>query len=248
MTTPKINIALAGPKGRLGSQIQQAISLADDVQLNAMLERNSSLSDLTNSGRQIDLLLDVSSCKGVMQRLPVVLELGLPLIIGVTGFTAEQTAQIEQTARQVPILLCGNFSIGVNQLLVQVKQTAKLFGPEAKVDISETHHLDKKDYPSGTALLLAQAVMDGFDQEKQIKSTLWPQKLKTNSDNTLAITCYRKAGVIGEHAVTFTKDNEQVVLGHTALDREIFANGALIAARWIISQKPGLYDMSAVLK
>ncbi len=247
MSHSNIYIALAGPKGRLGSQICKAMETDHGTYLETRLSRKSPFGGLLNADSKCDMVLDVSSCEGVIQRLPVVLDLNLPLVIGVTGFTADQKDKIQKASEHIPVLLCGNFSIGVNQLLLQVKQTAKAFGKEAQIKISETHHINKKDYPSGTALMIAQAVMDGIGCEKRIKSTLWPEKLENNSPDILPIICYRKSDVIGEHSVEFTKDNEQVVLGHTALDREIFARGALRAARWIVGQKPGLYAMSDVL-
>ena len=153
MLSTKISIALAGPNGRLGSQIRRAVQAEGDIEIGSLVMRGDPLRNHSPSHDSFDVLLDVSSCDGVIERLPVLLSAGKPLVTGVTGFSEQQLDQIRQAANMIPVLLSGNFSIGVNQLLIQVRHAARAFGLSASITIEETHHLDKKDYPSGTALI-----------------------------------------------------------------------------------------------
>ncbi|VAV98369.1 4-hydroxy-tetrahydrodipicolinate reductase [hydrothermal vent metagenome] len=240
-----IRLAIAGHTGRLGREICASFAQEDGFVLAFGLGRNDN--PLSTNSPGFDVLLDVSSCEGVIERLPVLQQLGKPVVIGVTGFDQKQIQQIKAAAKTLPILLSGNFSIGVNLLLQQVRDVARTLGDRANIHISETHHTAKKDFPSGTALMLADAVMQGRGQNMKIDCALHPQQPDTGQSKTIAITSFRQSGVIGQHTVAFDIEDETTSYQHTANARSIFANGALIAAKWLVDRQPGFYQMRDVL-
>ncbi|PHR63180.1 MAG: 4-hydroxy-tetrahydrodipicolinate reductase [Robiginitomaculum sp.] len=244
MSANPLRIILGGPGGRLGSEISKIIADQIDLLLTAGMGRNDQFSSTTPD---FDLMLDVSTCDGVVAHLAECVRLNKPIIIGVTGFSDQQNQQIKAAAMTIPVLQTGNFSIGINQLLQQVKQTAKALGPTWTVQIKDIHHTGKRDYPSGTALMLAQAIMDGVGKEMPVETVLYPEKSNSDAAQTISIISVRKGDEIGRHEVLFTNTSEKVVLGHTALRRSVFAEGGLVAARWLAGKAPGLYRMSDVL-
>jgi 4-hydroxy-tetrahydrodipicolinate reductase len=242
-------IALAGAHGRLGREIATTIKRDPaQYQLGLELVRDPDGSkSLGEAKPDFDVLIDVSTPDAAMVHVLDAVRLGKPVVIGVTGFSEAQNTQIKAASLSIPVLLSGNFSVGITALLTQVSDTAKALGSSWAATISETHHTGKKDHPSGTALMLTRAIQDGFGHDCPIKTSLYPQKPAPASTDYLSIHCTRDAGVVGQHQVVFSCETEQVVLGHTAHSRAIFAEGALRAARWIIGQKSGLYDMKNVL-
>lgn len=243
MASP-IKIALAGANGRLGQEITSAITSREGLELSLALTRSN---QVTADSPKFDILIDVSTVHGAMTRLDEISVLTKPIIIGVTGFSTTQIEQIKTAAKTIPILLSGNFSLGVSALMSQVAATAKALGTTASVRIEETHHQHKKDHPSGTALMLADAVMDGIGRTIPIKTSLCPQKPAPIDPNLISIHSIREGEAVGAHSVIFNLDHEKVMLHHIAEDRQIFAQGALIAARWLVGKKPGLYAMDDVL-
>jgi 4-hydroxy-tetrahydrodipicolinate reductase len=153
-----------------------------------------------------------------------------PLVIGTTGHSQEQRRLIEKTAQPLPVVFASNFSIGVNVLFWLTRKAAEQLGGDFDAEIIETHHTMKKDAPSGTAKTLAEIL-------KAAKKT--PSEIPVQS--------IREGDVVGEHTVIFSGPSERLELAHRAASREIFALGALRAAKWIIDQPPGLYSMQDVL-
>ncbi|MCF6291978.1 MAG: 4-hydroxy-tetrahydrodipicolinate reductase [Robiginitomaculum sp.] len=249
-----LSIAVAGVGGRLGGEIYKAIQYADDVDLAFGLIRPGGkaikgfpaplLENINETAPEFDVLIDVSTCDGVIQRLS---ETTKPMIIGVTGFNSEQLERIAQRVKKMPILLTGNFSLGVNLLLDLAEQAAQKLGSGWQIKIKETHHIHKQDYPSGTALMLAGAVNSGLDSDLLLEPALHPDEPKELQENTLPIISYRQGEEIGQHTIILSNGSEEIELGHRALKRKVFADGALVAARWLARQKPGLYDMNDVL-
>jgi len=249
-----LSIAVAGVGGRLGGEIYRAIDHADDLDLAFGVIRLGGnapesfpakiLAVLDEIAPKFDVLIDVSTCDGVIQRLS---ETTRPMVIGVTGFNTKQVEKIAQRAKKTPILLTGNFSLGVNLLLDFAEQAAQKLGVGWQIKIKETHHIHKQDYPSGTALMLADAANSGLDADLLLQPYLHPDESKQPQENTLPIISYRQGEEIGQHTIILSNGSEEIELGHRALKRSVFANGALVAARWLARQKPGLYDMNDVL-
>jgi 4-hydroxy-tetrahydrodipicolinate reductase len=169
-------------------------------------------------------------------------------IVGTTGLTVEQEAQVAEHAKRIAIVRSGNFSLGVNLLAALVEQAAQRLGPDWDIEITEAHHRRKADAPSGTALLLGEAAAQG----RNIK--LSNARLKPHDGITgerkqggIGFSAIRGGGIVGDHDVRFIAEREIVTLSHRAMDRAVFADGALAAALWVADRPPGLYSMRDVL-
>lgn len=178
-----------------------------------------------------DVLIDFTAPAGVVEHLDYCLQHNIAMVIGVTGFTEEQFKLVEQTATQIPVVLSANMSIGVNLCYKLLAHASKMFDNTWDVKISDVHHQHKKDSPSGTAKHMARVIA----AERGIDIS------------SIEITSERRGEVVGEHAVTFTSATESITINHIANTRDIFAIGALNAARWIYGKKPGFYTMNDVI-
>jgi 4-hydroxy-tetrahydrodipicolinate reductase len=213
-----INIAVPGLNGRMSTAIRDQISQDDDLKL-VGIDSNP------------DVLIDFTAPEGVVEHLDYCLQHNIAMIIGVTGFSEEQFKLIEQSATRIPIVLSANMSMGVNICYKLLAQAAKLFDSSWSVKISDVHHQHKKDSPSGTAKHMARVI--AAERDIDISS--------------IEITSERRGEVVGEHTVVFTSTNETVTINHTANTRDIFATGAINAARWIYGKKPGFYTMNDII-
>ena len=190
-----------------------------------------------------DVIIDFSSPAA----LPALLELGavrhIPLVLATTGYSPKQLATIDDTARKVPIFRSGNMSLGINVLTELVSKAAAALGSDFDVEIIERHHRRKVDAPSGTALMLAQAASEALPYEPeyiyQRQSVRKPRDFKE-----IGISSVRGGNIVGDHEVIFAGRDEVIELKHSAMSREVFASGALRAARFLAGVKtPGLYSM-----
>lgn len=253
MSDHPLRIAVSGAAGRLGTEICQLIAADEGVALAFALVRPGGsrldgalcFEDLAAVDVDFDVMIDVALADGMGERLAALRALNKPLVTGVTGLSAAQQTMLRDAANSIPVLQSANFSQGVTALLAQVRDTARRLGPDWRVEISETHHIHKKDFPSGTALALAKAVQDGLGGETPIVSALWPDKPET-VHGAISIQCFRKGEVFGDHEVRFIHDSQEVILGHTAKSRAMFAQGALNAARWLLGKPAGFYTMEDV--
>lgn len=169
-------------------------------------------------------------------------------IIGATGWSPREEAAIAVHARRIPIVKSGNFSLGVNMLLSLIEQAAERLGPDWDIEIAETHHHRKIDAPSGTALMMGEAAAKGRGSPlEDLRSAPYSGVTGPRETGKIGFSVSRAGGVIGDHEAVFGSDEELLILGHRALDRALFARGALHAARWAIGQPPGLYSMRDVL-
>lgn len=170
------------------------------------------------------------------------------VIIGTTGFSVEQERQIAVAAEALIIVKAGNFSLGVNLLEALVKQAAARLGTDWDIEVLETHHRHKVDAPSGTALMLGAAAATGRGAPLEaLRAAPYDGPSAKRNAGEIGFSVRRSGGVIGDHDVTFSSEMETISLRHTALDRAVFAYGAIKAAEWASSEAPGLYDMSDVL-
>ncbi len=171
---------------------------------------------------------------------------GLPHVIGTTGLSEEQLAKVEEAARGVPVVLAPNMSVGVNLLREVVRDlSAKLEGYDA--EMVETHHRNKKDAPSGTALFLAGAAAEGRGRKLEDVAVYGREGFSPRASGEIGIHALRGGAVVGEHRLVFYSEGEEVEVVHRALSRRTFADGALRAARFAANAEPGLYGMADVL-
>lgn len=269
---PTIKVTILGPTGRLGRAICAAVLDAPDMQLVGAIVRSESPRvgqdvgemlgradigclasvSLENAVALSDVVIDASlpaMTVSVAERMAV-LPRSCGLITGVTGFTPDQFARLETASKRVAILVAGNFSLGIAVVEALVKQAAALPAQDWDIEISETHHRLKSDAPSGTALLLGRAVAKqrGINLDT---SAVWSREGVTGPRKTGAIgfAASRGGAVVGEHAVRFLAEMEELTISHRAYDRSVFARGAIAAARWMCEgREPGLYSMQDVVK
>jgi len=169
-------------------------------------------------------------------------------IVGTTGFSAEQEARLAAHAKRIAIVRSGNFSLGVNLLAALVEQAAQKLGPSWDIEITEAHHRRKIDAPSGTALLLGEAAAHGRGATlDKLRAPPHDGVTGERHEGAIGFSVIRGGGIVGEHDVRFAAEREIVTLSHQALDRAVFADGALAAAVWVADKPPGLYSMRDVL-
>jgi len=169
-------------------------------------------------------------------------------VIGTTGLSAEQEARIAQHAGRLAIVRDRNFSVGVNVMISLVEQAARRLDATWDIEISEAHHRRKVDAPSGTALMIAEAAARGRGGDlDSLRAPPHDGRSGPRQTGAIAFSVIRGGGIIGDHEAAFISEEEVLSVSHRAIDRAIFARGALGAARWALGQKPGLYSMRDVL-
>jgi 4-hydroxy-tetrahydrodipicolinate reductase len=197
-----------------------------------------------------DVIIDFSTPEAAVALAGLAAAAGAPaLVIGATGFTPDQEAAITEASGRIAIVKSGNFSLGVNLLAMLVEAAARKLGAaDWDIEILESHHRRKVDAPSGTALLLGDAAAEGRGEER-IAARLPVRSGLTGPRPTggVGYAALRGGGVVGDHSVIFAAEDEIITLSHSARDRALFARGALAAAAWVVSARPGLYDMKDVL-
>lgn len=205
--------------------------------------------DPADAARGADVWIDFTAPQATLAALHTLKTAGVrAAVIGTTGFDGAQEGEIAEIAEELPIVKAGNFSLGVNLLCALTRRAAESLGKEWDIEVLETHHRRKVDAPSGTALMLGDAAARGRGADlKALRAGPYDGPDAKREKGTIGFAVRRSGGVIGEHEVTFGSDMEILSLAHTALDRAVFANGALAAARWAVRQSPGLYDMDDVL-
>lgn len=198
--------------------------------------------------RRADALVDFTAPAASLQNARAAAEYGVPHIIGTTGFSAAEEKEIAALAAKIAIVKSGNMSLGVNLLAALVKEAAARLGPDYDIEIVEAHHRAKTDAPSGTALMLARAAAGGrgVDLDRHsIRSR--DGAVGERPTDAIGFAVVRGGGIVGDHEVLFAGAGEVIALSHRAIDRGLFARGAVAAAKWAAERPPGLYSMADVL-
>ncbi len=227
MRNSQVRILLIGAVGRMGKTISDLASADPKIDIIARCDLGDPIEPPM---KNCDVAIDFSHADAIAEVCRAALHHRKPLVIGTTGHSQEQRGLIEETAKSLSVVFASNFSVGVNVLFWLTRKAAEQLGGEFDAEIIETHHTMKKDAPSGTAKTLAEVLS---------------ATKKTQSE--IPIQSIREGDVVGEHTVIFKGPSERLELTHRAASREIFARGALHAAKWIINQPPGLYSMQDVL-
>ena len=223
-----IRVAIAGA-GRMGKAIAAGIGATDDLELVGTWGRGDDLDALV---RAADVVIDFSLPEGTMQVVDAVIAHGKPLVCGVSGLDDGQMARIDEAGAVVPVVYDRNMSLGIAVLARSVRDAAASLGMDFEVEVSEVHHVHKKDAPSGTALKLGEIVARARDEQ---------------GTGTVRFQSERRGEVPGDHEVVMSSPTERVSFGHSVTTRQVFADGAIRAARWVVGQEPGRYGMSDVL-
>ena len=249
----KINLAVTGCMGRMGQQIIKSIKHNKNFKLVALTENrkiNKKINGVQvnlNSEKDLkkaNLIIDFTSPECTFQILKIAAKLKKRVVIGTTGFTKKEENLIKKYSKKIPILKAGNMSLGINLLMYITEIASKSLGKKFLSKIYEVHHKYKKDYPSGTALMLGKGIAKG--KNKNLYSLIgkkYLNKKKFPYGNKINFNSIRKGQIIGEHEVKFSSGKEIITLNHEAFDRALYSEGALSAAIWLINKRPGLYSM-----
>lgn len=196
-----------------------------------------------------DVIIDFTYPQSTLKMLQEAKLKKKPIVIGTTGFTKDQEKKIKEAAKKIPVVLSPNMSVGVNVMFKLIAQAARALGPAYDTEILEIHHRQKKDAPSGTALRMAEvlAATRGLSLS-QVGKFSRQGNSEPRQPGEIGIQSLRAGDVVGEHTIIFAGPGERVELTHRAHSRNNFSRGALLAARWIVDRKPGLYDMMDILK
>jgi 4-hydroxy-tetrahydrodipicolinate reductase len=238
-------IIITGSKGRMGRALVACAARYADLQILGQIDKGDDLRSLIWEG---DVVIDFSSHSATPAIAVVCAEHRKALVVGTTGHSDEGKAQIAGCQSQIPIVLSSNFSTGVNVLFWLTRKAAEILGPGFDLEILEMHHRLKRDAPSGTARTLAEIL--AAVRKQQLDKVARHGRSGIVGERTaeeIGLHSVRGGDVVGEHTVIFAGTGERVELTHKASARETFAEGALRAARWVVNQKPGLYDMQDVL-
>jgi 4-hydroxy-tetrahydrodipicolinate reductase len=260
-------IAVAGCTGRMGHMLIEAVLAADDCQLAGALDRADSpalgadataflgqssgvitQSDLRAGLAGAEYLIDFTRPEGTLAHLAVCRELGVKLVIGTTGFSAEQKAEIEAASKDIAIVMAPNMSVGVNVVLRLLDTAARALSQGYDIEIVEAHHRHKVDAPSGTALKMGEVVADALGRDLKDCAVYGREGVTGERDpSTIGFATVRGGDVVGDHTVMFMGTGERIEITHKSSSRATYAQGSLRAVRFLASQTSGLYGMDDVL-
>jgi 4-hydroxy-tetrahydrodipicolinate reductase len=263
-----LNMVVSGASGRMGSRIISLSVNFENIKLIGALERKNhqdsgkdigevigigkagvkivdSIKDITEKA---DVLVDFSSPSATIECLKSLADKPVPVVIGTTGFSKDETEYIRLYAHNTPSVFAPNMSIGVNLLLKVLADIAKVTGDDYDVEIIEAHHRLKKDAPSGTAMKMAQVLASALNRNLEDTAVYARHGLiGERTRKEIGIQTIRAGEIVGEHTVLFGGLGERIEITHKASSRDTFARGALKAAQWVYKQPPALYDMQDVL-
>lgn len=263
-----IKVAVTGAAGRMGGRIITAIKEAEGLELAGAVERPGHemigqdagliagcgaagvkiTASLDEALKHADVLIDFTFPEVTLKNLATCVRLGKKLVIGSTGFTPAQRAEVQKAGEQISVVLAPNMSVGVNACFKLLKETAKILGPDFDVEIVELHHNKKKDSPSGTAVRMGEVVAEALGRDyNQVANFHREGMCGERTPDEIGMQTVRGGDIVGEHTVYFIGMGERIEITHRAMSRDMFARGAVRAAAWLAAKEQGLYDMQDVL-
>jgi 4-hydroxy-tetrahydrodipicolinate reductase len=266
----KIRFAIAGSAGRMGRTLIEAVLAAEDAELIAALEHPASpfigkdagelvgspcgvrisadIESAESDLRKADCLIDFTRPEGTLQHLAACRQQGVHLVIGTTGFSAEQKQIVETASREIPIVFAPNMAIGVNAVFKLLDVAARILNEGYDVEVIESHHRHKVDAPSGTALRMGEVVADALGRYLP-ECAVYGREGHTGErpPTQIGFSAIRGGDIVGDHTVLFAGIGERIEITHKSASRMPYAQGALRAARFMQSRKQGLFDMQDVL-
>ena len=265
--TSSLRIAIAGASGRMGQMLIEAIAAADDCTLAGALDVQGSpaigLDATAFSGRasgvlitsdqeaglkNADMLIDFTRPEGTMAHLAVCRGMGVKLVIGTTGFSSAQKAEIAEAANHIAIVMAPNMSVGVNVTLKLLQMAAQAMPTGYDIEIIEAHHRHKVDAPSGTALKMGEVIADALGRDLKDCAVYAREGVTGERDpSSIGFATIRGGDIVGDHTVLFAGIGERIEITHKSSSRATYAQGSLRAARYLAAQPSGLFDMFDVL-
>jgi 4-hydroxy-tetrahydrodipicolinate reductase len=266
-TTMTHSIAIAGASGRMGQMLIEAVRAADDCSLAGALDMAGSpalgldagafsgkasgvliTSDVREGLKHAKALIDFTRPEGTMAHLHACREMGVAAVIGTTGFSEEQKAEIADIARSIPIMMAPNMSVGVNVTLKLLEMAAKALSTGYDIEIVEAHHRHKVDAPSGTALKMGEVIADALGRDLKECAVYERYGVTGERDpSSIGFATIRGGDIVGDHTVLFAGTGERIEITHKSSSRATYAQGSLRAVRYLAGRAPGLYDMFDVL-
>ena len=254
----KLKVSITGCLGRMGTQLIKTIKKNKKIQIvsvtegkigekrkigNLKIQKNS-----INAFKNTSVIIDFTTPNCTIEVLKIAKRLIKKVVIGTTGFSPKQEKYIKNISKFIPVLKAGNMSLGINVLIYLAELTSKSLGSKYLIKIMEEHHKHKKDYPSGTALMLGEGAAKG--RGKSLKKIMGKKSLNKNNfpfGKKINFSSKRKGDIVGNHSVLFSNNMEVINLTHNAYDRSLYSEGALHAAQWLTKKRPGYYSMRDVL-
>lgn len=263
----KIKIAIAGSGGRMGRALLEGVKQADDMVLHAALEHGGNAmlgrdageltgaacgvkisADVAAALQGADALIDFTRPDGTMNHLDICRKLGVNMVIGTTGFNAQQKAQLGAAAQDIGIVFAPNMSVGVNLVFRLLETASRVLAQGYDIEIIEAHHRHKVDAPSGTALGMGEVIAKTLGRDLAQCAIYGREGVTGERDpSTIGFATVRGGDIVGDHTVLFAGTGERIEISHKASSRATFALGALRAARFLKNNKSGMYDMQDVL-
>ncbi len=263
-----IHVAIAGATGRMGRQLLDACGRVEGIRCSVASEHPDSpfigadagevagigrlgvpiTAELASLTDRFDLLIDFTRPAATIAHLALCRSAGKAMVIGTTGLSVEQKAEIAAGAAQIPIVFAPNMSVGVNLCFKLLELAARTLGDSVDIEILEAHHRHKADAPSGTALAMGQVIAGVLGRDLAQCAVYGHEGVTGERDrNTIGFATLRAGDIVGDHTVLFADDGERIEITHRASSRMTFAKGAARAATWLANRAPGLYDMRDVL-
>ena len=252
----RINITITGALGRMGKILIKRVSKNKNLKLFSLTDLKSGKTingiktqkNNLEAFKKTDVIIDFSRPKASLEILNYAKKLKKKVVIGTTGFTKKQNNLIKNYSKKIAIFKSGNMSLGINLLEYVIKIISEKIPNEYQITISDNHHKKKVDYPSGTALMLANALAKGKGKNlASITGNLFLNKKGSLKKNKINFFITRKGNTVGKHSVQFNNNIENIEIKHDAFSRELFADGALNAAEWINKKNKGLFSMQDML-
>jgi len=253
----KINLAITGCLGKMGQQLIISTKSNKNFKLVTLTENkiiNKKIAGIkldlnrVEAFKEVDVIIDFTIPKCTLEILKIASKMKKRVVIGTTGFTQKEESLIKNYSKKIPILKAGNMSLGINLLMYLTEIASESLGDNYLSKVFEIHHKHKKDYPSGTALMLGKGIADG--KNKNLYNLIGKKFLNKKSfpfGKKINFNSVRKGKIIGEHEVTFSSGKETITLNHEAFNRALYSDGALTAAKWLINKKAGFYSMRDLL-
>ena len=247
------NIAICGANGKMGKTIYNCIKEREDCEVVAGIDMyTEQYADfpIVETPAQLpvkpDVIIDFSNPAGLDGLIEYCMSTGTPIVIGSTGYNEAQTAKIKSAANHIPIFFTFNMSLGINLLVQLAKKAASVLGDQFDIEIVEKHHNQKVDAPSGTAIMLADAINETLDNSKHFVYDRHSRRQKREKTE-IGMHSIRGGTIVGEHDVIFAGHDEVLTLSHSAASKSVFAEGAINAALFLKDQPAGLYDMAKLV-
>ena len=247
------DIILTGCNGRMGRAICETVSSSDAFRIIAGVDLNNSpaadfhvYTDINGIEKPSGVIIDFSHHTLIGQILDFALKHSLPVVVATTAHTEDELALIKEASKKIPVFKTANMSLGINLLIELAKKASELLQDDFDIEIIEKHHNQKLDAPSGTALLIADALKDSLNYDAEYTYERHSKREKRRHEE-IGIHAVRGGTIVGEHEVIFAGPDELVTLSHRADSRRVFVKGALNAAEYLKDKAPGMYDMSKML-